>query len=83
MARKAGSRNLGFFYRTGRGWYAQANGKMIPLCGEGGEPLRRKATHITDFKEARMRMIPAKPVPVNGVTVQEVCYAYLEKAKSV
>ena len=82
MPRKAGSRNLGYYYRAGRGWYAQSGGKAVPLRDKDGEPGRRKATPISELKEARTRMMPAQSRPVNGVTVHEVCSAYFEKVKA-
>lgn len=82
MGRRAGSRNLGFYFRLGRGWYTQSNGRQIALRDEHNEPLRRRSTPITDLKAALKRIIPSPAVRVNGVTLREVCYAYLEKTKA-
>jgi integrase len=100
MGRPTGSRNRGYFYRAGRGWYTQiseplldengqprqdAKGKpltkprFIALRDDNGQPLRIKATPIADVKAAYQRIVANPDGSENGegVTVQEVCDAYL------
>ena len=99
MARPVGSRNVGYFFRQGRGWYTQIaeparddngnlklNAKGNPivkrrfqaLTDDNGKPLRSKATPRAEVKAAYQRAMGAPVVPVDGVTVQEVCDAYLD-----
>jgi integrase len=100
MGRVTGSRNRGYFYRDGRGWYTQiaeplldetgqprldAKGKplvkrrFVALRDDSGKPLRIKTTSISDVKAAYQRIVanPGESENGEGVTVQEVCDAYL------
>lgn len=89
MGRRTGSRNTGYFFRAGRGWFTQvtdpvtAKVRMVALKDERGEPLRSKAVPVADRKAARERSLAGLPSPANEatVTVLEVCNAYLAKAK--
>lgn len=107
MGRPTGSRNKGYFYRAGRGWYSQVaevqtdgdgnplldgEGKpvtkvrMIALVGLDGKPLRNKSTPAADLKAAHRRIVAAPAEAANtdpgeGVTLLEVCDAYLAKVK--
>lgn len=38
--RPSGSRNRGYFYRAGRGWYAKLDGKFVPLEYPNGDRRR-------------------------------------------
>jgi hypothetical protein len=81
MGRHKGSTNRGYFYRAGRGWFSQSDGRMIALRDDKGEPLRSKATPVAELRAA-LRRVEAAPAPNgNGVTILEVCDAYLAKAK--
>lgn len=84
--RRKGSRNKGYFYRKGRGWYVKAGSQFIALTGENGERLRDRDTPEADVKAAYARYQLDKPgtknlVPAGTATVMEVCVAYLAKAK--
>jgi integrase len=57
--RKAGSRNKGYFYRTGRGWYAKIRGEFVALEYENGERMRDKDVPAAEAKAARERAIRA------------------------
>ena len=102
MARPTGSRNVGYFFRQGRGWYTQiaepaidesgaprldARGKPLvkrrfqALTDDNGKPLRSKATPRAEVKAAYQRATRGPVVAVDGVTVQEVCDAYLSKIR--
>jgi hypothetical protein len=97
MARPAGSPNRGFFFRAGRGWYATFDDRMIPLRDGDGNHYRNKGTRAADIKAAHRRIIVEFGSEVNGrtdgaqrsavasesqVTVEDVCLAYLAKAKA-
>src|SRR4051812_37822732 len=84
--RRKGSRNKGYFYRKGRGWYAKAGSQFYPLTNEQGERLKDRLTPETEVKAAYSRWLLDKPgtknlVPAGTATVLEVCTAYLAKAK--
>ena len=42
QGRKKGSRNKGYFYYAGRGWFVLNEGKKVPLCYDDGERIRNK-----------------------------------------
>jgi methyltransferase-like protein len=77
--RRKGSRNRGYFYREGRGWYAKANGRYEPLEYENGDRMRDKNTPLADVKAAYHRLMAGivDPAPDNSVTLLQVCTAYL------
>lgn len=84
--RRSGSRNKGYFYRTGRGWFSKGkNGRFVALMDEHGERLREKDIPESVVREAHARWLLTrqKEQPrTNSTTVLEVCQAYLAKAKS-
>lgn len=89
--RRVGTRNRGYFYRTGRGWYSKINGRFVPLTFENGERMPSESTPITEVKAAYYRLmangeeataVDANAAPECPVTVLEVCTAYLSKAKN-
>ncbi|MAT70866.1 MAG: hypothetical protein CMJ58_15230 [Planctomycetaceae bacterium] len=90
--RKKGSRNLGFFYRSGRGWCATEGKRSVPLCDAEGQPLRDPATPTKVVSEAYARYLHEKNQQPDGpqnsaesrppVTVLQVCQAYLANAKA-
>ncbi|MBX3427598.1 MAG: hypothetical protein KF688_18100 [Pirellulales bacterium] len=83
MGRNSGSRNRGYFYRTGRGWYAQVEGRMKRLVDDDGQALKSKTTPAAVLKAALERAkAPEEPEPGDGVTVLDVCDAYLAKVKA-
>lgn len=84
MGRRKNSRNKGYFYRKGRGWYAKPDGKnFVPLEYPNGDRMRDRDTPESDVKEAyhRLMVIGNAPSSGNGVTVRDACIAYLSKAK--
>ena len=85
--RSKGSKTKGYFFRTGRGWYTLQAGKFIPLTDEYGEHLRdREAAGVKKAYDRALREVvkqelddPGKlPEIANGVSVGEVCAAYLK-----
>ena len=86
MGRQPGSRNRGYFYRAGRGWFTKIDGSFVALTDPEGERIRSKSTPIAEVKAAYARIIAAPVEPVNspaeGTTVQDVCNAYLDQAKA-
>ena len=80
MARKKGSRNKGYWFRKGRGWYS-GNDKLLDAQGK----------HIRDGENRQAAeqayhalMASGKPQSKPGTvyTVREVCREYLKEAKA-
>ena len=85
--RRKGSRNKGFFYRAGRGWFAKIGATFFPLTNEAGERLKEKDTPANVIADAyaRFRLThkdQPKSVLGEGVTLEQVCIYYLSRAKS-
>ncbi|MAT70083.1 MAG: hypothetical protein CMJ58_11245 [Planctomycetaceae bacterium] len=90
--RKKGSRNLGFFYRRGRGWCATEGKRSAPLRDADGQPLREKNIPTKVVSEAYARYLheksqktaqpQSKSESSPPVTVLQVCQAYLANAKA-
>lgn len=59
--RRKGSRNKGFYFRTGRGWYVLSGGKYVPLKDENGDQIRLKDTAQRVLKEAAAREPEPEP----------------------
>lgn len=85
MGRRTGSRNLGYFYRAGRGWYTQIDRRFVALTDDGGNPLRSKSTPVADLKAAHRRIVAAPDGAANealgSATILEICEAYLAKVE--
>lgn len=83
VGRSTGSRNRGYFFREGRGWYTKIGRKFVPLEYENGDRMRSKNTPIADVKAAYHRLMttPLPPAPEDGATILQVCTAYLAKVK--
>jgi integrase len=84
MGRPKGSRNKGYFFRVGRGWHATQGKQQIPLTDADGNLLRDQNTPEDVVKDAYARFRLAqgnRPKGTSGVTVLDVCIAYLKHAK--
>ena len=80
MGRRKGSRNRGFFYRAGRGWYANHDGQFVALTYPDGRRMQDRQIPKADIKAARQRAIVQDTTAVvQGATVSEVCMSYLDK----
>jgi len=81
--RSKGSRNRGYFYRDGRGWFANIGGKYVPLEYENGDRMRSQNISAAEVKAAYLRCLTEPDVPdeIGGATVLQVCTAYLDKVK--
>lgn len=78
MGRKPRSRNKGYFFRTGRGWYTKIEGQFVPLETATGQRLRDKGTPDRVVKEAYHRVIVHGNSPkTEEATVLEVVQAYI------
>ena len=53
--RRAGTRNRGYFYRAGRGWYAKVGAKFVALEYENGDRMRDRNTSVMELKAAAHR----------------------------
>lgn len=92
LGRRKGSRNRGYFYRAGRGWYTKSQGQFIALTDETGERLREQSTDPHILRESYARHLLAQPVETESEKVPEsataidaqvgaVCAAYLDYLK--
>jgi integrase len=78
--RKKGSRNKGYWFRKGRGWYV-GNDKLLDAAGEHIKgPDNGQAAELA----YHTLMANGKPVAEHedGYTVREVCREYLKEAKA-
>lgn len=81
--RRVGSRNRGFFYREGRGWFTKQGNQFVPLEYENGDRMRSKNIPVEEVKSAYRRSLiePDDSESVVDATVLQVCTAYLDKVK--
>ncbi len=82
--RRQGSRNKGYFFRAGRGWFCKdASGSFVALVNEAGERLRdpgdKEAADdaFTLWKSLAKQKPAANGEPVDTIKVWEVCERYL------
>ncbi|MFN0051243.1 MAG: hypothetical protein ACKV0T_03580 [Planctomycetales bacterium] len=81
--RRKGGHNKGYFFRTGRGWFAVDQGQFIPLTNASGGRLRDRDS--PDVKEAYARYLLSRGKPTStptDVQVGFVCAKYLDHLKS-
>lgn len=84
MGRPKGSKNKGFFFRKGRGWYARYQGKAEPLTSDGihlRDP-RRKLADLNIAYHAWLAQKKDQAPKSSGPTVDEICALYLDDAKA-
>ena len=82
--RRKGSRNNGYFFRDGRGWFTKENGRFVALTDKDGQRLRDKSGKQA-AKDAYARYLvergeQPKQATGAGVTLEEVCDYYLARA---
>jgi integrase len=88
IGRRKGGKKRGYYFRSGRGWYALDEQKNShKLCDEHGEHLRDKNTAAAVLNDAyerwRLTQAAEKPkVPATNYTVQDICAAYLRQCKA-
>jgi integrase len=89
LGRKKRGRNRGYFYRNGRGWYANDGKDMVPLLFPDGSRIKDKETPTEQvaaayerWRKARQTAQKARAVTSarGQVTVEEVCRIYLAEA---
>jgi len=89
LGRKERGRNRGYFYRSGRGWYANDGKHMIPLLFPDGSRIKDKETADDQVQAAYERWRKAcrtaqkarAQASMHGqVTVEDVCRVYLAEA---
>lgn len=74
MARRKNSRNKGYWFRDGRGWYVTEGRRSVPLCDENGHLKERDC----DAEKAYARyLIQEGPVKADGLTVERAIRMYL------
>ncbi|MGD9721512.1 MAG: tyrosine-type recombinase/integrase [Pirellulales bacterium] len=84
QGRQSGSRNKGYWFRDGRGWFCKVNGRGVPLTNEAGERLRDPNDDAA-AKLAHARVLTAKrveAVKTCDLTVLEVVSAYLRQLEA-
>lgn len=79
--RRKGSRNKGYWFRTGRGWYVTEESSSIPLCDVNGNHIK-SADAAEEAKEAYARHLLGRKPKVSTLTVREGCEIYLDHAES-
>ena len=88
QGRKKGSRNRGYFFRTGRGWCASEGSRAVPLCYEDGTRIREKNAPAALVQEAYARYLLGRTVEPQTreeseqATLFQVCQLYLEHCKA-
>ncbi len=86
IGRSKGSRNKGYFFRAGRGWFCKDDkGKFVPLTDEKGTRLKDEKVPESAIKAAHARWlldIGRTQPATSAVTVREVCKAYLAHARN-
>jgi integrase len=88
IGRKLKSRNKGYFYRSGRGWYATEGARKVPLTDEFGEHIKDPKADAEVVREAHARYLVArkdalKPAQQKDeVSVLELCQHYLSYCKA-
>ncbi len=80
MARRKGSRNKGYWYRNGRGWYVGTE-KLLDTEGNHIRDRENRQAAEQAYHALMVRGKPAKK-PEEGYTVREVCREYLKEAKA-
>ncbi len=80
--RKQGSKNRGYFYRSGRGWHARKDGKYLPLYDESGNRIMAPEAEVAAaLAYAREKANWGKPAPSKVVTVADCVHAFLQWEK--
>jgi integrase len=89
LGRKKRGHNRGYFYRGGRGWYANDGKDMVPLLFPDGSRVKDRETPEDQveaayerWKKARQTADKARTTAVKpgSVTVEDVCRVYLAEA---
>ncbi len=83
--RKKGGHNKGYFFRTGRGWYAVDGTRQVPLRYEDGVHIKDSKADDRDIREAHARFVldrQQEAEVLNDTTVLDVSIAYLRHTKS-
>ena len=86
--RKAGSRNSGYWFRKGRGWYVTEGDRQVPLCGKDGDHIKDNEIPTETLKDAYAAYRLAKQDgdklanTGDGAVILRVCQDYLDFAKT-
>jgi len=82
IGRRKGSRNRGYFFRTGRGWFAKENGRFVPLTDGAGIRLTERDAEGVKEAYARHLLARGKSTSVgDDPQVGAVCARYLAHLK--
>jgi len=79
--RKRGSRNRGYWYRSGRGWYVTEGRSSVKLCDAYSQHLRDPEDEEEVEKAYARYVLEHEPQSSCGVTVADVAQVYLDYAK--
>ena len=66
LGRKKRGRNRGYFYRNGRGWYANDGKRMVPLLFPDGSRIKDKETPDDQIEAAYERWKKARQAARQG-----------------
>jgi integrase len=89
LGRKRRGHNRGYFYRSGRGWYANDGNRMVPLLFPDGTRISDKETPLDNVKSAyecwkaarqAAEKARCRKVGTGMVTIEYICRAYLAEA---
>lgn len=72
--------NVGYWYRSGRGWFTTEGKTSLPLKAEDGSHLKEKKTSATELRAALARHVADRKtaaVQAADMLVAEVCNRYL------
>jgi len=83
LGRRKRSRNKGYFFRTGRGWFTKDGAKFVPLTDQNGDRLRDPNLDEEVVKNAVARWRSGRRlVPADDAPVGLICAKYLENLRA-
>lgn len=84
VGRPLNSKNTGYFFRTGRGWYANEGKTKVPLRDANGAAIKDKAASQKTLRDALLRHLNTKAAQgtTDTRTVQECCDLYIASVKN-
>src|SRR4051794_32553676 len=87
MARKAGSRNTGFYFRSGRGWCIASGKSSVLLLDDHGQPFRNRKVDKATMLQIKIAAEHQRPITVtvssgiDSITITELCLAYFNSIR--
>ncbi len=83
MARRKRTRDEGYWFHAGRGWFITTGKASKPLLDDKGNPIK-SADAIEEARQAYARYLLQTELPAkeSGLAVLEACQIYLDHAES-